>query len=48
MLPLNTLAMQRSDAAFAFLMDKSGLTIAAIYYQQPLSFVGQNCCRSQA
>ena len=36
------LATDRSDAAFAFLMDKSGLTIAASNYQQPVSFVGRN------
>jgi len=36
------LATQRSDAAFAFLMDKSGLTVAASNFQQPVSFVGQN------
>jgi len=35
-------ATERSDAAFAFLMNTSGLTIAASNFQQPISFVGRN------
>ena len=31
-----------SDAAFAFLMDSSGLTVSASNYAEPVSFVGNN------
>lgn len=36
------LATRRSDAAFAFLMDTSGLTVAASNFDQEISFVGRN------
>ena len=35
-------ATERSDAAFAFLMDTTGLTIASSNYAQSVSFVGNN------
>ena len=36
------MATDRSDAAFAFLMDTSGMTIAASNFAQQVSFVGRN------
>ena len=36
------MATDQSDAAFAFLMDTSGLTIAASNFEQEISFVGKN------
>ncbi len=35
-------ATDRSDAAFAFLMDSTGLTVAASNFEHRLSFVGKN------